>query len=269
MGAQLLSLQAPDGQWGGDTYHPYWTSTTYTLLQLRDLGLDPAGEQARKAVAAVRESVQFQWTEDDIQPFFDGEIETCINGMVLALGSYFGESTGNLVDRLLGEQLPDGGWNCWAGEAWPDEETNRSSFNTTISVLEGLFEYESSVGSDSAVSEARSRAHEYLLERRLFRRLSTGEVIKPTWTEFSFPPRWRYDVLRGLDYLRSARVEPDHRIDEAIELVEGKRDAEGKWQLESTHPGEVHLVMEADGEPSRWNTLRALRVLEWAKPASS
>ncbi len=190
----MLALQAPNGQWGGDSYHPYWTSTTYTLLTLRDLGLDPNSEQARRAIKLVRDNVQFQWTETDFKPFFEGETDTCINGMVVALGSYFGEPSTSLVERLLDEHLDDGGWNCWAGEAWPDQESTRCSFNTTISVLEALLEYEKSVAPDPEVTKARARGHEYLLERRLFRRLSTGEVIEPEWpktsdlTRFSFPP---------------------------------------------------------------------------------
>jgi hypothetical protein len=189
-------------------------------------------------------------------------VETCINGMVLALAAYFGElgaGDGRLLDRLLGEQLEDGGWNCLA----PDG-SRRSSFNTTISVLEGLWEYEQAAGPDPAVTAARARGKEYLLERRLFRRLSTGEVIKPAWTLFSFPPRWHYDVLRGLDYFRSTGAAPDERCREAIELVLGKRRPDGRWPLENPHKGAVHFEMDPGrGEPSRWNTLRALRVLRW------
>ena len=271
-GARLLSLQAPDGHWGGETYDSFYTSTHFTLLLLRDLGLDPTGEQARRAVDLIRDNVRFQWTETDIRPFFEGEIETCINGMVLAMGSYFGVPSSALVDRLLDEQLEDGGWNCWAGEAWPDEETDRSSFNTTIGVLDGLLEYERAAGADPVIGDSRSRGEEYLLERRMFRRRSTGEVIKEDWLRFSFPPRWRYDLLRGLDYLRSAGVEPDDRATEAIELVLAKRDDDGRWRREPLRDsptwdreGKDHFDMEeGEGAPSRWNTLRALRVLNWA-----
>lgn len=271
-GARLLALQALDGQWGGDTFHPYFTSTHFTLLLLRDLGLDPAGEHARRAVGLVRDNVRFQWTETDIRPFFEGEIETCINGMVLAMGAYFGEPSPALVDRLLDEQLEDGGWNCWAGEAWPDEETDRSSFNTTIDVLDGLLEYERAAGADPAIREARFRGEEYLLERGMVRRQSTGEVIKEDWLRFTFPPRWRYDLLRGLDYLRGAGAEPDDRVTEAIELVLAKRYDDGRWRRERPQEsptwdrsGTDHFEMEdGEGTPSRWNTLRALRVLGWA-----
>jgi hypothetical protein len=236
------------------------------------LGLAPTSQEGRNAVGLVRDNVRFVWTETDSRPFFEGEIETCINGMVLALGAYFGEPSTALVDRLLGEQLEDGGWNCWAGDAWPEEDTNRSSFNTTIDVLDGLLEYQRAAGPDPLITEARSRAEEYLLGRRMFRRLSTGEVIKQDWTRFSFPPRWRYDVLRGLDHLRSAGVDPDDRVAEAIEMVLEKRDRDGRWPQENPREsptwdrsGQVHFDMEeGEGKPSRWNTLRAMRVLNWA-----
>jgi hypothetical protein len=256
-GARLLDLQAPDGQWGGGTYHPYWTSTTYTLLLLRDLGLDPTSDEARRAVTLVQDN---NITLDESgQPFFTGETEPCINGMVLALGAYFGEAREEVLDRLLDEQLDDGGWNC------EEPASKRSSFHTTICVLEALLEYERARGAVVGVTEARARGQEYLMERRMFRSLSSGEVIDRNWTLFSFPTRWHYDVLRGLDYLRSADVEPDDRIAEAIELVEKNRGEEGRWPLQNAHPGEVHFDMEEGADkPSRWNTLRALRVLNWA-----
>ncbi|CAN5217858.1 hypothetical protein BH20ACT8_BH20ACT8_22130 [soil metagenome] len=271
-GARLLGLQGPDGQWDGGTHFPRWawesepsdqpwTATTHSLLVLRDLGLDPADERARSAVALVRENSKW---EEGGQDFFAGEVEPCINGMAVALGAYFGESVQGIVDRLLGEQLSDGGWNCWA-----EHGATVSSFHTTICVLEGLLEYELATGGSPEMTAARLRAHEYLLERRLFRRLSTGEVIDPAFTVFAFPTRWHFDVLRGLDYLRSAGAAPDERTAEAIELVRSKRDEDGRWLLENTHPGAVHFEMEeGDGRPSRWNTLRALRVLDWAQSGS-
>jgi transcriptional regulator with XRE-family HTH domain len=238
------------------TLKPEWTSTTFTLLVLRDLGLDPASEQARRAVQLVADNSK--WDHDG-QDYFDGEVEPCINGKTVALGAYFGQNVDGIVDRLLGEQLADGGWNCEA-----ERGSIRSSFNSTIAVLEGLLEWEGAMGASPDVTATRRRGEEYLLERRLFRRLSTGEIIDPAWTMFSFPTRWHYDVLRGLDYLRSTGGEPDERCAEAIELVESKRDPAGRWPLENTHPGQVHFVLdEGDGMPSRWNTLRALRVLEW------
>ena len=238
------------------TLKPSWTSTTYTLLLLRDMGLDPASDQARRAVGLVRDNSR--WDHDG-QRYFDGEVEPCINGKTVALGAYFDQDVAGVVERLLGEQLDDGGWNCEA-----ERGSIRSSFNTTIAVLEGLLEYERALGLAADVTAARLTAQEYLLERRMLRRLATGEIADPAWSEFSFPTYWHYDVLRGLSYLRSAGVEPDERCAEAIDLVETKRDPQGRWPLENSHPGRVHFDMdEGDGKPSRWNTLRAMRVLDW------
>lgn len=263
-GARLLSLQEPDGDWGGGPWvFQSWASTMETLMQLRDMGLDPASREARSAIQRVRE--QSDWgPHHGHSPFFEGESEACINGRVLACGAYFGAASERLVDRLLGEQLPDGGWNC---EAPP---SRRSSFNSTICVLEGLLEYEMANGSSSAVRDARRRGQEYLLERNLFRSLSTGAVIERDrksdcdWREISFPTRWHYDILWGLDYLRRAGVDPDERAAEAVDLVAGKQDPEGRWPPGDPYPGHVHFHMEGTGEAaSRWNTLRALRVLNW------
>jgi hypothetical protein len=258
-GARLLDLQGADGHWGGAAFVPHaWISTKDTLQVLRDLGADPASDRVRKAIGQVRD--RCTWGEGfGNSPFFEGEVEPCINGRVLAIGAYFGETSVRLVDRLLQEQLSDGGWNCYA------PPSRRSSFNSTICVLEGLLEYERAKGPRPDVTSARIRAHEYLLERRLFRSLSTGQIIKPAWTEISFPTRWHYDILWGLDYLRRADVAPDEHMAEAIDLVAKKRDESGRWPLENPHPGPVHFAMEdGAGEPSRWNTLRALRVLRWA-----
>jgi hypothetical protein len=193
----------------------------------------------------------------DANRFFEGEVEPCINGNVVSTGSYFGVDMTPLVDRLLGEQLPDGGWNCEV-----ENGATVSSFGTTINVLEGLLEHERAIGGSTGVGEARQRGEEYLLERRLFRRKSTGEVIDPSWLRFSFPTWWHYDVLRGLDYLRDAEVKPDERIVEAIGVVERNRDPDGRWPLQNVYAGEAYFQMEdGEGEPSRWNTLRAMRVL--------
>jgi hypothetical protein len=178
----------------------------------------------------------------------------------LATGAYFGEAVDGIVDILMSGQLKDGGWNCWA-----DYGATVASFNTTICVLEGLAAWERAGGSSDEVTAARSRGEEYLLERGLMRTRSTGQVIDPRFTMFSFPAYWYYDVLRGLDYFRSTGAAFDDRCAEAIDLVESKRDADGRWPLENTHQGPTHLEMEGpDGFPSRWNTLRAMRVLNWA-----
>jgi hypothetical protein len=255
-GARLLALQGADGQWGGGTYFPEWIATTPTLSVLRTLGLDPASSQAQRAVALVRENSRWEHAG---QPYFEGEVEPCINGSAVAIGAYFGQDVEGIVDRLLGEQMDDGGWNCEQ-----ENGSTRGSFDTTINVLEGLLEHERATGGAPAVTAARLRGEEYLLDRRLFRRLSTGEVIDPAYTRLFFPTRWHYDVLRALDHLRDAGAVPDERVDEAIELVRSKRDADGRWPIEFTYPGAVHFEMEdGDGQPSRWSTLRALRVLRW------
>ncbi len=239
------------------TYNPKWISTTYTLLELKDMGIDPADDRVRRAVEMVRDNSK--WDHDG-QDFFDGEVEPCINGMAIAIGSYFGHDVDVIVDRLLGERMADGGWNCEM-----ERGSTRSSFDTTINVLEGLAGYERAGHGSSEVTSARAGAEAYLLDRGLFRRLSDGEVVDPSYLQFSYPPRWHYDVLRGLDYFRSVSNSPDPRCAEAIDLVRDKMQPDGRWPLENTHPGKVHFEMEdGDGQPSRWNTLRASRVLTWA-----
>ena len=212
-GPRLLDQQHPDGHWGDGVTTPRWWSNLYTLLFLRDLGLDPKSVRAQIAIDRVRTNLTWGPEFGD-SPFFEGEVEPCINGRVVALGAYFGERSDRLVDRLLSEQLGDGGWNCEA-----ERGSVRSSFHTTICVLEGLLAFEQAFGATSAVTDARTNAQEYLLERRLLRRLSTGEIIDPTWTQFAFPTLWHYDVLRALDYLRSAGLRPDARVAEAVAAV--------------------------------------------------
>jgi hypothetical protein len=236
-GARLLALRGTDGKWGDGTSAPEWESTLYALLLLRNMGLDPRSGQAREAVSLVRDEVTWE-SEFGDAPFFEGEVAPCINGAVLALGGYFGEANDRLLDRILGAQLEDGGWNCEA------PQSRRSSFHTTICVLEGLSEYERAKGATAAVSEAQVRAQEYLLERRMFRSLSSGEVIDRRWTRFSSPTTWHYDVLRGLDYLRAAKSEPDERAVEAVELVAKRRHQNGRWPLGNLHPDPVRFDME-------------------------
>jgi hypothetical protein len=262
-GSRLLDRQRADGKWGDDVAAPLWQSTLCTLVLLKDMGLEPTNERARRAVERVREGTTWGPEFGDA-PFFEGEVEPCINGRVLGLGAYFGQPSERLLGRLLGEQLADGGWNCEA-----ERGSVRSSFHTTICVLEGLLEYEKTQRATPAVTAARLRAEEYLLARRMMRRLSTGEVIKDRkgkhdWTHFAFPPAWHYDVLRGLDYLRAAGARPDERVAAAVDLVNSRRDPDGRWPLHEHHPDPVRLDMEGGaGQPSRWNTLRALRVLDW------
>lgn len=268
-GARLLALQGEDGQWAGGACFPAssfnwraegsgqpWISTLPTLQLLHDLGVDPEAERVCRAVVSVRENCRWEHAG---QPFFGGEVEPCINGRTVTLGVYFGQPQDALVARLLGEQLADGGWNCEA-----ENGSVRSSFHTTINVLEGLLAYERATGGSAELVAARRRGEEYLLERRLTRRKSTGEIVNPTWLQFSFPIRWHYDVLRALEYFRSTGDAPDPRMSEAIDLLLSKRQLDGTWLLENTHPGRIHFPLEdGDGRPSRWNTLRALRVLGW------
>jgi hypothetical protein len=268
-GARLLALQGEDGQWAGGACFPArsfnwsdenqgqpWISTLPTLQLLRDFGVDPCSDRVRRAVALVRDHCRWEHAG---QLFFSGEVEPCINGRTVTLGIYFNQDVDPVVAHLLSEQLDDGGWNCEA-----ENGSVRSSFATTINVLEGLLAYERVTGGSAESLAARRRGEEYLLERKLVRRKSTGEVVNPAWLQFSFPVRWHYDVLRALDYFRSAGDAPDSQMDEAIELVRSKQQPDGTWLLENTHPGKVHFALEAgDGRPSRWNTLRALRVLDW------
>lgn len=271
--ARLLALEDEDGQWAGGACFPSrsidwqgqgsgqpWISTLPTLQLLVECGLDPHAPRVQSAIRRVQQSCRWEHAG---QPFFTGEVEPCINGRTVGIGVYFGLNMDALVQRLLGEQLEDGGWNCEA-----ENGSVRSSFATTINVLEGLLLHEQITGGSATSRAARLRGEEYLLERKLFRRRSTGEVVDPRWLEFSFPTRWHYDVLRALDYFRATGSPPDPRLAEAIDLLRAKQQLEGPWLgtwlLENTHPGMIHFPLEAgDGQPSRWNTLRALRVLAW------
>jgi hypothetical protein len=270
-GAQLLALQSPAGDWGAGPRG--WRAdlprddrgmliTLYALVVLMDFGLDPASKQARKMIDRVDKRLVF--TRLNNRPFLHGETEPCINGRILAVGSYFKEPNDALANQLLGEQLEDGGWNCEA------PKSRRSSFHTTICVLEGLLAYERAGRKSAAVTKARKRAENYLLERRMFRSLRTRKVINKRWLRFSFPPFWHYDVLRGLDYLRNARGKPDNRVLNAIEIVMERRHQNGRWPLNLLHREYIPLQMETDvARASRWNTLRALRVLRWYNNATS
>jgi len=269
-GTRLLALQGEDGQWAGGACFPAnswnwreeeqggqpWTATLPTLQLLINFGIDPDSDRVRHAIRRVKENCRWEHAG---QPFFSGEVEPCINGRTIAIGVYFGQNMNALVDRLLGEQLEDGGWNCEA-----ENGSVRSSFATTINVLEGLLAHQRATGGSPESVAARRRGEEYLLERRLFRRRSTGEIVNPSWLRFSFPTRWHYDVLRGLEYFRSVGAPLDPRLGEAIHLLRSRQQPDGVWLLENTHKGRVHFELEdGDNKPSRWNTLRARRVLQW------
>jgi hypothetical protein len=257
-GAQILAAQDADGRWGGGTFAPRGIGTFDTLHLLYLLGVDPGNEEVRRAIAPVHEAAR--WDYDPELRFWQGEVEPCINGRVVAIGTYFGTDVDDIVERLLGEQMADGGWNC--------EQENgsvRGSFDTTINVLEGLLEFERAHGPHGAVAAARQRGEEYLLQRRLLHRLSDGEIPEERWLRVGFPYSWNYDVLRALDHFRNVGDPPDERMREALDLVESKRESAGQWRLEVAYQEQLPVDLgEAVGQPSRWVTHRAMRVLRWA-----
>jgi hypothetical protein len=256
LGAALLARQDPDGVWR-KADEPDWLPTLFSVALLRLTGVDPADPAVDAAIARLAGG--FRWHEEfGAKPFFDGEVEPCINGGALASAGYFGRPSDSLARRLLDDQLDDGGWNCDA------PRSKCASYHSTICVLEGLLAYERAVGGAPEIAAARRRGEGYLLDRGMFRRRSTGGVADAAFLEFAFPMRYRYDVLRGLDYLRSAGVAPDERVDDAIRLVRDRRRADGTWRLDAMHADGIAVALdEVVGEPSRWITLRALRVLRW------
>jgi len=272
-GAELLSLEDEDGQWAGGAFLPKgfdfhewedvgqpWTATAFTLAQLREFGFDPSSDRAKRAVELI--GANSRWDHAG-QPYWDGEVEECINGRTVADGAYFGIDVSPIVERLVGERLDDGGWNCER-----ENGSVRSSFHSTINVLEGLLEYERATGGTPESRAARKSGEEYLLERKLFRRLSTSEAADEEFLEFLHPSRWRYDVLRALDYFQSAGkftgTDPDSRLSEAVDHVRSRRREDGTWSLDRTYPGRVWFdVDDGVGNPSRWVTLRAMRGLRW------
>lgn len=267
-GARFLELQADDGHWDGAAYRPAWaeeyanffdtwSATHFSLQSLMDLGLDPGSPQARSALDRVEQNVRWDYNGE---LYFQGEGEPCINGVALAIGAYFRRDAARIEQTLVETQLDDGGWNCWVQDG-----DGVGSFHSTICALEGLRDWEAATGGSEAGREARRRGEEYLLERRLMLRASTGEVVDPRFTLLSYPTRWYYDVLRGADYFRLARPEKDERCAEAIDLIRSKSLPMGMWKIENEHQGASQVAFEAEGEgfASRWVTLRALRVLRW------
>ncbi len=262
-GGRLLKLQERDGQWGGGIYTPKWTSTTYTMVLLRQLGLPPKHPQALKACALLFDRGFYRDGGFNCWRSYDYS-ETCVTGMLLAVAAYFqfaDDRVRSFAEYLLKQQMGDGGWNCQSSRG-----ATHSSFHTTIMVLEGLLEYERFNPRHAAeIRRAQARGREFLLVHRLFRSHRTGKVVNPAMTRFSFPPRWHYDILRGLDYFRQADASRDARLGEAIDIVRQRRKDDGRWILQNRIPGRVFFEMEKLGQPSRWNTLRALRVLKWWK----
>jgi hypothetical protein len=266
LGAEILARQQPDGSWRREGA-PAWLTTLFTMQLLRATGIDPVDPAVSAAAARLEAGLRWndlggRWElrapETGGNTFFEGEEEPCINGGALAVGAYFGRPTESLARRLVSEQLEDGGWNCEA------PRSSRSSFHTTICVLEGLLEYERAIGSAPEIAACRHRAEEYLLRRGLYRRLSTGELANSEFLELAFPPRYHYDVLRALDYFRAAGHGPDPRLADATNVVESKRQPDGRWLLDAKYDEALSFAFdETVGEPSRWNTVRALRVLGW------
>jgi hypothetical protein len=286
LGAAILGHQQADGSWRRDGA-PAWLTTLFTMQLLRVTGADPNDPAVEKATSRLESTLRWDCTpgnwdlrpvRDTGNPFFQGEVEPCINGGVLALGGHFGHPNEKLARQLLSEQLPDGGWNCDA------PKSQRSSFHSTICVLEGLLEYERAITASSGDSQthqaqhahaneiaaARRRAEDYLLDRSLYRRRSTGEIANPEFLELAFPPRYHYDILRALDYFRAAGRQTDPRMTEAVQLIERKRQPDGRWLLDNSYTESLALPLtESIGQPSRWNTLRALRVLRWFNAAKA
>jgi hypothetical protein len=262
-GKRLLASQDASGTWGGGLYTPKWTSTTYTLLLLRRLGLEPQNRSARLGAQILLDRAR--WMDGGVSYWKTVKLaELCVNGMVLSIASYFRLEDPRVEDvlgLLADRQLADGGWNCD-----PRSDGHHSSFHTTVSVLEGLAAWEDAHHDRSPIDvrDVMRRAWEFFATHRLYRSHRTGDVIDARWTRFSFPPRWYYDVLRGLDHLASRDAPRDDRYCDAIDLVRARRKADGRWALQNPHRGQRdHFAMEVAGRPSRWNTLRAARVLTW------
>lgn len=260
-GAKLLGFQDEEGRWTPRLYGYKWISTTYSMVLLRRLGLPSDDSRAARSCQLFLD--EGLWHDGGINlSTAQRRSECCVTGMVLGLLAWFrfhDPRRERLVDFLLAAQLADGGWNC----EW-DRGGTHSSFHTTISVLEGLREYAAADGAraqDTVEAEARGRT--FLLEHRLFRSHRTGEVVDPKMLRLSFPPRWRHDILRGLDYFRATGAARDERLQDAIDVLEKKQRADGRWPLQQRYPGRTWFEMEQVGEPSRWNTLRARRVLIW------
>lgn len=275
-GARLLALQESDGQWAGGAFFPAdfdfhgpeaaegagqpWTATTWTLSTLREWGLDPSVLQERRTAELLHENSR--WEYENL-PYWGGEVDCCINAWTVANGLWLGVDVGGIVDWFLEHQLADGGWNCeWV------QGSIRSSFHSTLNALKGLLAHDATSGGTDATRAARRAGNEYLLQRRLFRRLSTGEPVAPWVNRFAYPFRWFYNALNAAEYFRQVSlldgVRPDPRMTEAIELIRGARQPDGSWLQGRRHPGRVWFEVDVpEGEPSKWLTLYGTRVLGW------
>ena len=263
-GAQLMAEQEENGRWGGGFYSPKWISSTYTLLTLIDIGIPPTNGAARRGAQLVLQEMLGASNDERFQQKL-AELDRCIVGMMLRIGVYFGIEDARIeaiVANLLAERMPDDAWNCRRHRR---PKPHHSSFHTTFNVLEGLRQYlESGSGKQQeSVLAAEQAALEFMLQHKLFRSNKTGEVINHKFTQFSYPHRWYYDVLRGLSYFARANAPHDPRLQDAMNLLHKRRQKDAFWPVQNRHPGRAFFQMEKTGGPSRWNTLRALRVLRW------
>ncbi len=273
-GARLLALQDPDGQWAGGSYFPGdfdfhgpeaaedagqpWTATTWALNALRDWGLHAAALAGTADLLAANS----RWDYNDL-PYWDGEVDCCINAYTLANGAWLRADVSGIAQWFIDHRMADGGWNC----EWVEGST-RSSFHSTLNSLRGLLYYETAAGGSDALRAARRSGEEYLLERRLLRRLSTGELVGPWATRLAYPFRWFYSVLNAADYFRAAArhdgTAPDPRLVDAIEVIRAARQPDGTWLQERRHPGRAWFEVDVPpGEPSKWLTFYGTRVLAW------
>jgi len=262
-GEKFLNKRKEAGYWGQGFYQPKWISTHYTLLDLKNLCAPQNNKIIQQSIIPVIKSLKA--TDGGIYPIGpEKSSDVCVNGMFLNYACYFHmdeNSLKSIVDFLLNEHMNDGGFNC---------NSNRrcgavhSSVHSTLSVLEGIYEYEHNGYKyrKNELVDAKKRAIEFLLIHKLFRSHRTGEMMDKKMTMLSFPSRWKYDILRALDYFRLEKLPYDNRMDDAFEILFKKRRRDGTWPLQAKHPGKTHFEMEKPGKPSRWNTLRALRVLK-------
>ena len=262
-GQEFLSKRNIDGHWGLRFYQPKWTSTHYTLLDLRNLNLSPENKNVKSTINMVLDNLKAEDGGIQLGPSTSIHGDICVNGMFLNYACYFRteeQKLHSLLDSILGERMPDGGFNCRSTRSG----AKHSSLHTTISVLEGLIEYEKAGNSYrlKEVQNTRKLAEEFILLHQLFRSDRTGKIIHKDFLRLSYPGRWKYDILRALDYFRYANAILDERMRPAIEVILKKRKADNTWSLQAKHPGQVHFEMEKAGKPSRWNTLRAMRVLQ-------
>jgi len=261
-GARFLSKRHKNGHWGRDFYQPKWISSHYSLLDLRNLCIAPDNEQIMQTLLLILHTRKSE--DGGINPAKTiHNSDVCVNGMALNYCSYFGVDENELhsiIDFLLAEHMPDGGFNCQSNQGG----AKHSSLHSTLSVLEGIMEFANNGYSYRLheLQKTKQKAQEFILQHRLYRSDRTGEIINPAFLRFSYPTRWRYDVLRALDYFQYARVNFDERMNDSFDLLFKKRLKNGKWPLQAKHSGKVHFEMEKARVASRWNTLRALRVIK-------